>query len=755
MNEKIFLVELMDFFGGVSTIASIITIVFLFALSFKSLFEIKKRSLKCLEKNKNNKKYISKVYVEMDDYSEKLRYFSNYSLMINEAYLKYKVLISDLHFKEFMNRNNIKRRRKKYILLGISEIIEAYEKKYNSNTFECFAKFECESLIEELRKLKELIEFSKEKIVLVKGNAGTGKTNLICDFVYGLSTNKKSFAYIDYKNINDFDETIRLLLCGKKSNGILIFLLHLIFFVRKIFHIPFYFVIDGINENNNKEIDEKLCDFIKSNNNKSFKFVLSLREEYYLANFCDVLNKYEIVYKSIDIKNPNFLADDYKVLIKKYKEYFRFNGTINNATYKVITKNLLMTRIFFETFSNENSYKNIYQMNQIFDKYIKKLSNNYSSLSLVLTKLCNEMINIQKYDSIELTKILSDKIDENVINQLCMDSILISIDSYKNYLNPSVKNIYFNFDEFRDYVLAKTICEKIDSIQILEEMGLKKSVCFFGVFRYMYFFYKSNDNYKCISKMISMVESIDENRYYCTTELPFVLDVILSSESRLYDCEFEYIKNHNRYQWWNIIKKISENEILNISPKLYELIDCYKQNIEISINEFVMFDSKQLRNIYTNIKNKKSKKFLKLCIANVKNRSHNFNQDEYYREASYILIYKYKYLLIYGTKLKLKEMRKRFKTKKRGYFPELLKRVYAYWFWGGWSLISEYKKIYKKYFLSFEDFVLQKYRIMDDLNLKKIKMKFYFTNSDNSVYNILTYPTTFEIFKDFYEEANR
>lgn len=763
-NIKNVIGNLSDIFSIAGILLSVIlAIIFVILIPSK----INKDSKKILENNKKNNKYIPSIYVEIDDYAERLRCFS-YRKMKKKLYLRYIKILSDNHGK-FIRKtagiNYIEFKRKSLMNKNINLILRTVEEIDNSENLKSYHRH-CFSMHKrELIDIQKKLNLYNEKIIFLKGNAGTGKTNLICSYVESLMKNKENVIYINAKDITvDIDTYLKQNYFKADS------IFKKIFFwlstsVKKLFRKKVFFVIDGINENNKECFGKDICDFLLDNQ-KEYKFLISLREEYFSMFFKNILKSYNFKYDIIDVRPPNFKNKDYKILISKYKNWFDFKGKITEKTYQIITKSLFLTRLFFEAFRETNICVDLNNINHLFSKYIEELNKSNPKSALLLTNICKKMLNNNKYDFILYDDLYSEGYTKEEIDKLSLENITISskTEVQRDVLSISKMFIQFNFDELRDFLLAYEISKLKTPILFLNSLFQNNSVVKEGVYKYLYLRYKSQNNYNAISKMhhILNVDKCYVYRHNSIYSYGMVFDCILSSDSKLYTSEMAYILTvANKNDFSQIIKGLAINELNGVEPSLTCFVEALQSfgNIEHLIDDG---DYKLFNNIITELKkinvDNKTINFLILCLNHMKTPivDSQYNESDYYNDQDFKNKIGYNYYLIVKKHMNKKNFISLFNVQKGSYFYNLLIRVYNNFYACNWSIYKEYKKFYKKEFPEFEDYLNQVLKLFPnsiDRTLKKnLYLKYQFSWEDNSVYNFLCYPLMKDTFEKIMEE---
>lgn len=566
------------------------TVLLIFAL-----FSIRKKTNKYtrsqIEKLKQNKKYIPGIFVELNQSKEILRYFVYgkkwKKRLIKEYNSIYDNFYGDIlrdacqnttacfHLKKGAKFNKIKRTINNAIKLhksfrdGKEKLKEGFEK--SQYLFEIIYY----PYNEKLQNLKKYADAACSKYFILTGSAGNGKTNLLCSMSELLMNLKENVLFLNSRDIKKeplefiFDSLNLPAICMQYPD-VYLRLVNIILLLKRKY---FYVVIDAINENDdegfNVQISKLINDIFKYSR---VKIIVSCRNEYYHERFekflVDGVYTLAFVY---DLKEQKYLENAKERIFKAYAKHFNYTGIIAPSVKTILSKQLLLLRIFFEV--NENSNKNVLSICKydIFQQYIKKVQDNSGEkVEELLDILSDCMLKQKQYDGISINNLKNAGIDFDTAKKIIDSSVLISekLNSHENTIARTEEEVvYFVFDEMRDYCLARRIVlnnisanNVVDGPNIvthLEKLKNNEVSCAEGVIYYAYIFFRTDSIVVKNGKTIELCERIldiyriineREQRSYWgrTSEREFKnlgLRMILTSGLPIMDFEVQYIQD--------------------------------------------------------------------------------------------------------------------------------------------------------------------------------------------------------------------
>lgn len=579
-----------------------------------------------ISKNKQIRKYIPDIYVEEQYYKEMVRYFADPALFVQKAL--YELLRYD------WSVINAELLRKKLPVIDF----RSYEKITKSISFYDDIKGLCHSLeeaiaiIEKAEKNSEKVFYINQysqnraifnntikwylkdrldtlrmipiKYLLLKKEAGQGKTNFLCDFTDNFLLKKGYYVlYFNASSFSDnpFDYIIRFLTINGEYE---------LSYSKKVLEAeydktkrPFIIVIDGLNENSNiNNFGNTIKTFLEKCEEFSFiKVLMSTRSEFYDERFGELStglyqNKFSLIYMRNNDKKFN------SRIFWGYLKFFDIDiveSTLSGITYKKLTKDVLLLRYFCEV----NEHKKNLAMHdvfiyEVFEKYTDEKCSKYSKvkdgvdpdvLRLLIDKIILQMINNNNYTSITIEKFTKD--ETKLLNELLENEVIFKGEAVikKGVVPKQVVTIGFTFDEYRDYCITNYIITNYDEEALLEfmyQIEQEKSPICEGVQKYL--FYLSHTKYKAELKVAvektafyeklywRHIWSIDEqyidqndlllieNQVFCNTHY---MELVINKMIHRYDCN--YYKKINIKRLMEILDKLEVS-----SPEQYDFIIC-------------------------------------------------------------------------------------------------------------------------------------------------------------------------------------
>lgn len=579
-----------------------------------------------ISKNKQIRKYIPDIYVEERHYKEMVRYFADPALfvqkslcellrydwsVINDSFRKKDLPLID--FKRFENLSESDsffddiKELCHFIEEAVANIEIAEKNKeevfYINQYSQKWTSFN-NSIKWYLRDILDTLRMIPIKYLLLKKEAGQGKTNFLCDFTENFLLKKGYYVlYFNASSFSDnpFDYIIRFLTINGEYE---------LSYSKKVLEAeydqtkkPFIIVIDGLNENSNiNNFGNTIKTFLEKCEEFSFiKVLMSTRSEFYDERFGELStglyqNKFSLIYMQNNDKKFN------SRIFWGYLKFFDIDiveSTLSGITYKKLTKDVLLLRYFCEV----NEHKKNLAMHdvfiyEVFEKYTDEKCSKYSKvkdgvdpdvLRLLIDKIILQMINNNNYTSITIEEFTKD--ETQLLNELLENEVIFKGEAFiKGGIVPKqVVTIGFTFDEYRDYCITNYIITNYDEEALLEfmyQIEQEKTPICEGVQKYL--FYLSHTKYKAELKVAvektafyeklywRHIWSIDEqyidqndlllieNQVFCNTHY---MELVINKMIHRYDCN--YYKKINIKRLMEIFDKLEVS-----SPEQYDFIIC-------------------------------------------------------------------------------------------------------------------------------------------------------------------------------------
>ena len=547
-------------------------LVFIFVVVYllSNKKQINELSEKKLREFKQSKKYMPILFVELSNVKELLRYFVYGQKWKNRIISS----INTLYRGKRLFKNYSKKYIKKYALSyfstlrDIQNLINRHLEYFSSHeylkenpsyfpdykyTLEVNSYYYQEVLKEERKKC----EIMDSHFILIKGTAGNGKTNLVCNVVELLLKLKKRVIFINARDV-----TISF-------HDYLISCLHLYSLLKKIGNIIYslffrffetYIVVDAINENDTTDFAKQLFSELDKLANRKAKIIITCREEYFEQRFSNCIT---------GISNKPYIIElnDYRVrlakekLLERYCKNYRVEKLLPFIADQLFSTSLLLVRLYFEVNEGKSNQDITLYRYKIYQKYIQTLERKYEKEDIenLIDSISRIMIDKQTYNFIPIREITDDVSKISIIRNISDDNLLTGRKIVRNentIAETSEEVIYFPFDELRDYCLARClVIQYFDTVKSENELIAKTKLYNFlstlkrgylspleGVLHYIYLHFKTeNKNYIC-------EELLNKGFYaelwnYGRDELfhNFALTVILDSEYDIADFELHYI----------------------------------------------------------------------------------------------------------------------------------------------------------------------------------------------------------------------
>lgn len=474
---------------------------------------------------KDNGKYIDGLFVELSNTVEFLRYF------IYEKKWKNKIInifnnIYDNYYGQII-RKSAKGKKFSVSLSKINslkfilETIETQKEIYSDyeRTTDFFDEDNDEQLIlitsarysykNQLEELHEYCSAITSRFVILKGTAGNGKTNFLCNMVQTVINNKLPCIFLNSRdikiNLNEyFDDYLSVPEFLKKYKKNILWIINM---QLKLQRQNLYIVIDAINENDSKDFQDSIADFINNIEKYSnFKILVSCRSEYFENRYEKLFrNKIKMNPYIFDIKEKNnYSPRAIEKTYNKYREYFNFRGTVSANVLDGLFNSLLLMRLFFEVYKNTNDKITSLNKFNIYQKYIEEIKTNNPTIENLLTTIVKLMIKNKEFDEIRLQELGFSEQQQKTIRKIADENLLMSrtIKRDENTIIERTEEVfYFVFDEMRDYCLCRELIlncvqnekENFASLfEFINELYYNKLSPIEGILKYSYYYFRDN-----------------------------------------------------------------------------------------------------------------------------------------------------------------------------------------------------------------------------------------------------------------------
>ena len=575
-------------FGSIATlVGNILDIwpVLLFVLfCLTLLFTFKKRcndiNRRLLKTLTQNGKYIKGLFVELNDTKELLRYFTNgirwkrrivrdYNRLFNDEYGRMLRTICSKHGVGFSLSNKISIHEMYGEILKTLDLIQKMgsrefdapeEYKETTHLLEMNSRY----YIENLKCLKTRTEFAKNKYIILTGSAGNGKTNLLCSMTEMLMSTNNLCVFLNSKDVmKDMNQYFKDIMTMKNWKGFSIYW-RIQMFILMLFNKQLYIVIDAINENEDADFMESLPQFINEMLNfRSIRIIVSCRSEYFDLKYKHFLvDSVESQACCYDLMKENYSAVAKDRIYENYKKSFRFQGEVSPEAKEKLYQQLLLMRMFFEVYKESSATIITLNKYEIFKRYIESvMGSEKNECNDFLDKVVDAMCRKKEYSVVNLSELNGEIGLSKKIKHFLDESILLSrkLVLHKDSIREKEEEqIYFVFDEMRDYCIAKHVlnemCDSEDMpvedeiMNYMNELVETKAVCTEGVINYIYWYFKSEGRESACRRILNgfvkehdyAIEPYGMNRERGLNS--WGLKIIFENSEPLMDYEKEYIK---------------------------------------------------------------------------------------------------------------------------------------------------------------------------------------------------------------------
>lgn len=590
--SSIIINKLLDLFAYCSNCYGFIVFLLMTFLIIHMLFSFEKKqnilTQKQIEFFKNNKKYLEKIYIELDNTKEVLRYFiygnkwkqrlvSTYNALFDNPdgdifkenikdskikfyinpcfanFLKLKDIASTIYSSFYIIKD---RRFNKDVFLDKND--KTYERYYNAGyTYSTFFEL-----------ITNFIKAMQTHCILIKGTAGNGKTNILCNTVQHIIKTNNPCIFINSRDINkNVKEYVlnQLQISEFLKTKLPFNCFEILNIILKLKRKNLYIVIDAINENDTdtfyKTMNE-FIDFIKKYSN--VKLLMSCRSEYFEDRYNKLFKNQDEYIFTYEINQIRYSKRIRSRLFDNYRKEFCFNGEIGKNVFSYLIHSLLLMRIFFEVYSGSDA--KIISLNKfkIYARYIESLKNNVNKPELFINKLIEKMLEKRKFDEISINDIgISDE-EFITFKKFADENLLISrtIKKYEGTLPETEEEVfYFVFDELRDYCISKFIIKNCldnnDSefkllFDLICDFSVNKASPLEGIIKYSYSYFREEKDINNCSRILSSLNTsfrgegysrrfgLNKEKYVIFDN--FGLNMIFENNEQLLECEFDFIQ---------------------------------------------------------------------------------------------------------------------------------------------------------------------------------------------------------------------
>ena len=625
--------SLLDFIGQVQTIWSIVAFcVFLLFFSVSLIIfrqKINRLSMSQIKDFRKAKKYIPEIYIELNDNMEHLRCFFFATRWKRRIIRKYNWMFRGYVGKQL--KTAYKREIKFYILPFSSmkkiksiisqtkHVLESFrdEREINREQLGDFyfvisgLSYDCLNKVKELSDMCSMVE---RKNMIIVGSAGNGKTSLMCRATEMAISNKYPCLLINSRDVevNIVDYIVeKLPLLGKVKNHPVWFLKvinALLWLKRK----HFFIVIDAINENDRDVFLKTIgnvCDYFEKYS--QVKILMSCRSEYFNSRYQKTFENAENKPTVFNLSTSNYDERAIKRFFHVYREHYNVPNFFSQNVKNKLSKSLFLMRIFFEVNSNREPNHLEFQDAEIYKQYVERVAADNPNVDLqkVLNQIVDVMIAQNSYDRVEFSEVNLPLSEKEAFLKLLDNNLLINktIISGVGISEHSTEYLYFIFDEFRDYCIARRLIilaekdndsEYSNFFKIIEKMHINILSPIEGMLKYAYYHFKTQRASELCNKILSLhgtskIQQInfrrsnERNRTYFFDDFGVALIFMSGKDFETY--ENEYIKKSMKTSIEShiqILFFLLNNDICNDNPGI-----SYYLNIVLSEKDFEFIEN--------------------------------------------------------------------------------------------------------------------------------------------------------------------
>lgn len=314
-------------------------------------------------------------------------------------------------------------------------------------------------------EFEEFLNQQDKNACVIVGEAGIGKTNLLCHLSEILSRNRPAL-FINSLYITQTLEEYVLDLFRKKLGSRITFdqLMSEISRILNEEDLDLIIFLDAINESPNPaKLKKDLANFVHSNIGNKVKLYISCRDidwEFFLGNndrFLDHLySKKGRVFLKKDIKFDEFTEREFKEAWRLYKRMYALKGELSKRL-KQICKHPLMLRFLAEGFEEQHLPMDIRRI-EIFDQYwFRKLEHTGKQdrgteymFAIVHQLKRKKTSELPKTEVVELLGDTTENL-QTILSKILSENLI----TYLNWAGDRV--VGFAYEAFLEYVMARWV----------------------------------------------------------------------------------------------------------------------------------------------------------------------------------------------------------------------------------------------------------------------------------------------------------
>lgn len=285
-------------------------------------------------------------------------------------------------------------------------------------------------------------------------------------------------------------------------------------------------------------------------------------------------------------------------MIMAYMKHYKVQGPFSIDMQEKLMNSLFLTRIFFEVNSNRNECKLEFRNAEIYKLYFDKVAAENSELNLreIVDKIAELMFESFSFDRIPMVSLHLSTEDSNTFRRLLDNNLIISHSIYSGtgITEREDEYVYFVFDEFRDFCLARYLLMVDERNQdnnysaFFIQAGLlfkRRLSPIEGVVKYAYHHFKEIDQDDLCKNVLDTfgetdVQSISDwksRRFRSQSRFSnFGFTLVFSEGDDISPFEVEYIHHcveKDCSHYWDVFWYLLGNEYMGFKPDIDLAVD--------------------------------------------------------------------------------------------------------------------------------------------------------------------------------------
>ena len=348
------------------------------------------------------------------------------------------------------------------------------------------------SLCSKLERHAKSLDIMNKRLMVITSQAGFGKTNFVCDLVKNILQPDE----IPYVFVNAYELAPELLAesVAREYNFIGDGSLESMIVSAERYcqqHMQYLIiVIDGLNEHPQYRLFQN--NLIRVLNAvlkyQHVKIIMTCRKNFYDNNYLQFREAFSKELCEVELNNGrrgNELEKfDEECLFERYEKFFKVCGKTHPAIRNILKENLLLLRIFYETYQGQNiSGRTIIDYIDMYERYYNMLC---EKIERIITQ-STDVLEVRDVPKRTFEHIMKWMIESNVFKNIPYSSVVEQLNSdekasFISFLNANLvlqhdmsdsgngiqDVINFTFEEIRDYLIAKYLIEKISKNNLQE-----------------------------------------------------------------------------------------------------------------------------------------------------------------------------------------------------------------------------------------------------------------------------------------------